>query len=87
MSFHEQVHVIGHDFPRHKSPAVTAGIGADQLLTPALDPASQDRGVVLRAPHHLIPKVANATCGNLHLPGHAGDYTYDLCQTTRFPAA
>jgi hypothetical protein len=33
----------------------------------------------------VITEVVHATCGNLHLPGHAGDYTHRLCQTKRFP--
>jgi hypothetical protein len=33
----------------------------------------------------VTPEIADATCGNLHLPGHAGDYTHHLCQTSRFP--
>ena len=35
--------------------------------------------------HHPIPEIADATCGHLHLPVHAGDNTHRLCQTTRFP--
>jgi hypothetical protein len=80
MSFHEQVQVIGHD-----PPAVLAGLRADQLLTPAPDPASQDWAVVLRAPHGLIREIIDTTCANLHLLGHAGDYTDRLCQFQRFP--
>jgi hypothetical protein len=68
MSFHEQVHVTGHEL-QHRPPAVLAGLRADQLLTPAPDPADRDRATALRAPHHVVPETA--TCGNLHSPGHA----------------
>ena len=85
MSFHEQVHATGHDLQRHKPPAELEGLRADQLLTPAHDPARQHRSAALRAPHDVTPEIAGATWGNLHLPGHAGDYTHRLCQAWRFP--
>ena len=85
MSFHERVHVIGHDLQRHNRPAVPAGPRADQLLTPVHDPASQHRAAALGAPHDVIPEITDATWGNLHLPGHVGDNTHRLCQGWRFP--
>jgi hypothetical protein len=36
-------------------------------------------------PHEVVPELVYPTSGHLHLPGHAGDYTHDLGQTTRFP--
>ena len=83
MSFHEQVHLTGHDRQRHHRPAVLAGLRADQLFTPARDSASHNRAAPPWA-HHVIPETTDATCGNPHMPGHAGDYTHGLCQTTRF---
>jgi hypothetical protein len=35
--------------------------------------------------HDLHCYDAHPTSGYLHLPGHAGDYTHDLCQTAQFP--
>jgi hypothetical protein len=84
MSVHEQVHVIGRDLQRHHTPAIT-GPRTDQLRTPARGPAAQDQAAIPRAPHGVMPQVEDATFGNLHVPGHAGDYTHRLCQTTRFP--
>jgi hypothetical protein len=85
MSFHEQVHVTGHNLQRHHPPAMPAGLCAGQLLTPTRDPVGHQRAAIPRAPHSLIPLIADVTCGNLHLPGHAGDYTHSLCQASRFP--
>ena len=85
MSFHQQAHVIGHDLHRHDAPAVLAGLRADQILTASGNPAREDRPPVPRAPRNVIPGLVHPTSGHLHLPGHAGDYTHDLCQTTRFP--
>jgi hypothetical protein len=86
MSYHEQVHVIRHDLQRHhQPPAAPAGLRADQPLTAAPDPTSQNRAPVNRAPHDVIPQIADATSGNLHVPGHARDYTHPPCQTARFP--
>jgi hypothetical protein len=84
MSFHEQAPVIGHDLKRRNPPAVPARLRMDRLLTLAPGAASQDRAAVLRAPHGVIPGIVDATCGNLHSPGHAGDYTHSLCQVSRF---
>ena len=83
MSFHEQMHVLGQDLPCHYPPSVPGGSPVDQLLAAGRDPAAQDRAAVLRAPHHVISEATDATCGNLQLPGHAGDYTHGLCQTQR----
>jgi hypothetical protein len=83
MSFHEQVHVIGHDLQCHYPPAVLAGLPADQRLTLAREPTSQDRAAALWAPHHVISLIMDPTCGNLHLPGHARHYTHRLCQARR----
>lgn len=85
MSLHEQVHVTGHDLHRHHSPAALAGLRADQLRSPARHPDAEDHAAALRAPHHVIPEIADATCGNLHLPGHACDSKHPLRQNTRFP--
>jgi hypothetical protein len=85
MSFHEQVYMIGHDLQRHHPPAVLAGIRADQFLAAGGNRAREDRAPVLRAPHDVIPELVHPTSRHLPLPGHAGDYTHDLCQTTRFP--
>jgi hypothetical protein len=85
MSLYEQVYVIRHDLQRDDPPAVFAGFRADQFLTPGRYRAAEDRPTVLRAPCNVIPKIVDATCGYLHLPDHAGDYTHGLCQTTRFP--
>ena len=85
MSLYEQAHVIGNDLQRHDAPAMLAGLRADQFLTAGGDPAREDRPPVLRAPHKVMPELVHPTSGHLHLPGHAGDYTHDLCQTTRFP--
>jgi len=85
MSFHQQAHVIGHDLHRHDAPAVPAGLRADQILTASGNPAREDRPLIPRAPRNVIPGLVHPTSGHLHLPGHAGDYTHDLCQTTRFP--
>jgi hypothetical protein len=85
MSFHQQAHVIGHDLHRHDARAVLAGLRADQILTASGDPAREDRPLVPRAPRNVIPGLVHPTSGHLHLPRHAGDYTHDLCQTTRFP--
>jgi len=84
MSFHEQAHVIVRSLRRHHPPAVLPGLRADHR-TSVRDSASHNRVSVLRALHHLIPEITDATCGNLHLPGHAGDDTHRLRQTTRFP--
>jgi hypothetical protein len=81
MSCHEQGHVIGHDLQRHHPPAVPADLRTD----PPLTLARQHRAAVLGAPHHVTPQIADAICGNLHLPGHASDYTHRLRQTWRFP--
>jgi hypothetical protein len=85
MSLHEQVHMTRHNLQRHHPPPVLAGLRADQLLTPDSDRAAEDRTAVLRAPHHVIPKVVHPASANPHLPAHAGDYTHSLRQTTRFP--
>ena len=85
MSYHEQVHVIRHDLQRHHPPPMPGGFRADRLRTAGRNRAAQHRAAILRAPHHVIPEVADTTCGNLHLPGHASDYTDGLCQTIRFP--
>jgi hypothetical protein len=84
MSFRQQVHVTGHDRQRHHRPAVLAGLRADQLLTPALNPVRQGRTPALRAPHDATPEIADATGGNLYLPDHASDDTHRLCQASRF---
>jgi hypothetical protein len=84
MSVHEQVHVIGHDLQRHDPPATITGPRIDQLRTPARGRATQNQAAIHRAPHDVTPQVEDATCGNLHVLGHAGDYTHRLCQTTRF---
>jgi hypothetical protein len=63
---------------------VLAGLRADQILTAGGDPAREHGPPVPRAPRDVIPGLVHPTSGHLHLPGHAGDYTYDLCQTTRF---
>jgi len=84
MSFHQQAHVIGHDLHRHDAPAVLAGLRADQTLTAGGNPARDDRPPVPRVPHNVIPGLAHPS-GHLHLPGHAGDYTHDLCHSTQFP--
>ena len=86
MSFHEQVHMIGHDPGRHP-PAVPSAVRADQLPATSPDWASHNRAAARPAPHDVVPEVVNATSGNLHFPGHAGDDTHRLCQITRFPAA
>jgi hypothetical protein len=83
MSFHEQVHVMGHDLPCCYSPSAHGGSRADQLLTVGRDPVTQGRAAVLRAPRHVISQATDATCENLQLPGHAGDYTHGLCQNQR----
>jgi hypothetical protein len=31
----------------------------------------------------VISLIMDATCGNLHLPGHARHYTHRLCQARR----
>jgi hypothetical protein len=31
----------------------------------------------------VIPELVHPTSGHLYLPGHAGDYTHNLCQTTQ----
>jgi hypothetical protein len=85
MSFHQQAHVIGHNLHRHDAPAVLASLRADQILTEGGNPARGDRPPVPRAPRDVIPGFVHPTSGHLHLRGHAGDYTHDLCQTTRFP--
>ena len=85
MSFHEQVHVIGHDLQNHNPPAVPASLRTDQILTPVGDPARECRPSAPRAPHDVVPQAAHPTSEHLHLPCHAGDYTHALCQTTRFP--
>jgi hypothetical protein len=85
MSIYEQVYVTGHDLQRHNRPAAPAGVRADQFLTPAPGSASQHLAAVPRAPHGAIPQVADAACGNMHMPGHAGDYTHRHCQASRFP--
>jgi hypothetical protein len=85
MSFHQQAHVIGHDLQRHDAPAMLAGLRTDQFLTAGGDFACEDRPPVPRAPHDVISEFVNPTSGHLYLPGHAGDYTHDLCQTMRFP--
>ena len=84
MSFHQQAHVIGHDLHHHDPPVVLAGLRTDQIPTASGDPAREDRPPVLRAPRDVIPEPVHPASGHLHLPGHAGDYTHDLCQTTRF---
>ena len=83
MSIHQQVHLIRHHLQRHHPLAVLTGLGADQFLTPGASTPAQHRAAVLRAPHDVISRAVGATCGNLHVPGHAGDYTHRLCQTTR----
>ena len=85
MSFHQQAHVIGHDLHRHDAPVMLAGLRADQILTASGNPAREDRPLVPRAPRNVIPGLVHPTSGHLHLPGHAGDYTHGLCQTTRSP--
>jgi hypothetical protein len=84
MSVYEQVHVIGHDLERHRPPAILADPRTNQLCTPADDPAAQDEAAIPQAPHDVIPQAEDATCGNLHVPGHAGDYTHRLRQIVRF---
>ena len=74
MSFHRQVHVISHDLQRHHPPPMLGGFRAGRRLTAGVNRAAQHRAAVLRAPHHVISEVADTTCGNLHLPGHASDY-------------
>jgi hypothetical protein len=81
------VHLIGHDLQRHNPPAVPAGLRADQFPTPAHSSASLHRAAALRAPHHEMPQTADPNSRNPQFPGHAGDNTHRLCQTTRFPAA
>ena len=85
MSFHEQVHVTGHDPQRHNPRPMPGGFHADQFLTAGSGAAAQEPVAVLRAAHHVIPEIVGATHRNLHLPGHAGDDTHRLCQITRFP--
>ena len=87
MTRHEQVHVIGHDPQPHNPPAVPAGLRADQFPTPAHGSASLHRAAALRTPHHEMPLTADANSRNPHFPGHAGDNTHRLCQTTRFPCS
>jgi hypothetical protein len=72
MSSHEHAHVIGNDLQ-------------GQFLTAGGDPAREAGPPVPRAPRDVITELVYPTSGHLHLPGHAGDYTHDLCQTTRFP--
>ena len=84
MSRHQQVPVISHDLDCHHPPPTPGGFRRDQPRTAPPDPASKDRAAALQATHHVIPKATDTTCGNLHLPGHAGDCTHSLCQTTRF---
>jgi hypothetical protein len=84
MSYYEQVQVIRHDLWRHRPPAAPAGLRSDQPLTGASDPTNQDEAAALRAPHDVMSQIAHATGGNLHLPGHARDYTHPPCQTTHF---
>jgi hypothetical protein len=85
MSYHKQVHMIRLDLQRYHPPAAAAGLRVDQPLAAAPDPASQDRAAVHRAQHDVIAQITDATSGNLHLPGHARDYTHPLCQSSRFP--
>jgi hypothetical protein len=61
-----------------------AGLRADQFLTPGGDPAREDRPPVVGAPHVVLTELVHPTSGHLRLACHAGDYTHDLCQTTRF---
>jgi hypothetical protein len=63
---------------------VLAGLRTDQIPTASGDPAREHGPPVPRAPRDVIPGLVHPTSGHLHLPCHAGDYTYDLCQTTRF---
>ena len=86
MSFHQQVHLAGHDLLGHYPPAMPGGFRADQVLTPGPNPAGQNRAAASRAPHDVIPKVADATGQNLHVPGHTSDHTHGHCLTTRFPS-
>ena len=83
MSLYEQVQVTGHDLLCHYPQSVPGGSRTDQLLTAGRGPAAQDRAAVLRAPHHVMAQATDATCGNLQLSGHAGDYTHGFCQTQR----
>jgi hypothetical protein len=66
--------------------AMAAGaLGARMMGGGFGDPAREDRPPVPRVPRDVIPEFVHPASGHLHLPGHAGDYTHDLCQTTRFP--
>ena len=85
MSLHEQLYVIEHDFERHDAPAVLAGFRADQFPAPGSHPDRDDGVAVLPAPPHVITQVIHPAHRNPHFPGHVGDYTHGLCQTTRFP--
>lgn len=94
MSFHEQVHVVRHDFQRDDLPAVLRAFRADQFLAADLDRAGQDRAAILRAPHDVIPEIVDATSGNLNLSAHADEYKSDARLTvaprrpgTRLPTA
>src|SRR5262249_51969450 len=82
---HQQVHMTRHDLQRHHPPPAPVGPRPDQLRAPGRSLASPHRRTVFQVPHHVIPQVAHVTCPNLHLPGHAGDFTHPLCQTTRSP--
>jgi hypothetical protein len=85
VSFHEQVHVTEHDPQHHNPRPLPGGFHADRLLTAGSGAAVQEPVAAFRAAHHVIPEIVDATRGNLHLPGHAGDDTHRLCQITRFP--
>jgi len=83
MSVHEQVQVMGQDLKHHYPPTILAGPRTDQLRTPTGDATAQDQAAIPRAPHHMTPQTEDATCGNLHVPGHVSDYTHRLRQTIR----
>src|SRR4051812_458810 len=92
VSFHEQVHVVGHDLQGDDPPPMLGGLDPDQLLASVLDRPVQNRAAVFRAEHHVIPEVVRAASGNLNFAGHANNYARRTYLTaaprwpgTRFP--
>jgi hypothetical protein len=85
VSFHEQVHVIGHDLKRYDPPAILAGFLADQLPATGRGRFSLHRATALGAPHSLVSEVVQPISGNLRFPDHTADDTHRLCQTARLP--
>jgi hypothetical protein len=76
--------VTGHDVQRHHRPAALAAFHAKQLFTTDAHSPRQDR-TAFRAPPDAMPEVIHPASRYLSFPGHAGDSTYGLCQTGRFP--